>query len=105
MSLNDLDQVITGAITCYKGDARVLESAIGALMLGQRIGRKPLLLIHGGSAVRKYQNILGVEFRDVMLEEGPLAHKSVGYGIARKIGDYWSAVRGSVPGRSPELTA
>lgn len=105
MSPSDLDQIITDAITSYKGDARVLESAIGALMVGRRIGRKPLLLIHGGSAVRKYQNILKVEFRDMMPEEGPLSHKSVGYGIAQQIGQFWAAVRGSAPGRSPELTA
>lgn len=105
MSPNDLDKVITDAIAAYKGDAHVLESAIGALLLGQRIGRKPLLLIHGGSAVRKYQDILKVEFRDVIPDEGPLSHKSVGYGIAQRIGQYWAAVRGSAPGRSPELTA
>lgn len=105
MSPNDLDQIITAAIASYKGDARVLESAIGALMVGQRVGRKPLLLIHGGSAIRRYQDILQVEFRDVMPDEGPLSHKSVGYKIAQKVGKFWASVGGTAPGRSPELTA
>lgn len=105
MSTNSLDVVITAAITSYKGDARVLEAAIGALLLGQHIGLRPLRLIHGGSVVRKYQNILGVEFRDVMPDDGPLAHKSVGYGIAQKIGDYWASVRGHAPGHTPQLSA
>lgn len=101
----DLQIIVREAVTAYKGDARVLESAIGALFLGTLIGRKPLLLIHGGSAIRRYQDILGVAFRDVMPDEGPLSHKSVGYGIARRIGDFWASVGGTAPGRSPELTA
>lgn len=105
MSEKDIQQIIDGAVSAYKGDARVLESAIGALMLGQRLGRRPLLLIHGGTAIRKYQNILKVEFKDVMPEDGPFAHKSVGYGIAKKIGYFWASVAGTAPGRSPDLTA
>lgn len=104
MSDKDIQQIIDDAISSYKGSARVLESAIGALILGQRLGRKPLLLIHGGSAIRRYQNILKVEFKDVMPDEGPLVHKSVGYAIAQKLGYYWASVAGTAPGRSSELT-
>lgn len=103
MLSNDLNEIISNAITSYSGDGRVLESAIGALVVGQYVGRKPLLLMHGGSAIRKYQNILKVEFRDVMPDEGPLAHKSVGYKIAKKVGDFWASVGGTAPGRSSEL--
>ncbi len=105
MDPKDLDRIVTTAIASYKGDAHVLESAIGALMVGLLLGRKPLLLIHGGSAIRRYQDILNIEFRSVMPDEGPLCHKSEGYKLAQKVGQFWASVRGSAPGRSSELAA
>jgi len=99
----EIQVTIDNAVANYRGDLRVLESAIGALVVGHYVGRRPLLLVHGSSSVRKYQRVLGVEFRDLIPEEGPMCDRSVGYRISKQVGRFWDSVRGTAPGRSPEF--
>lgn len=93
------------AIKGFKGDSSVLESAIGAYMLGRNIGWKPLLLIHDKKTLRKYEVALGVNFREHMAAEGPFAAKSVAYKAAIKLGNFWKAVSGHPGIRTSKLDA
>lgn len=103
MNQNELLQVVDSAIARYRGDVQALEGAIGALYLGLKIGWKPLRLIHAHRTFTRYQEILQLDFHEVLPEVGPLANKSVGWRIAKTVKNFWDAARGSVPGRSKEL--
>ena len=63
-----------------------------------------MYLIHRQSAVRNYEKILGLKSKDVMREEGPLAHKSVAFVAVKKVSNYWKAAKGEIPGiRTSEI--
>ena len=96
-------EISNKAISNFHGNGRVLESALGALMVGQFIGWRPLLLMHGSSAIKRYQAILGVDFQQVLPEEAQFSERMPGYQLARKMGKYWDSVRGIAPGRSSEI--
>lgn len=91
--LNDIQRK---AIARYTGTLDELEAAIGMLHLGDHMGWKPLVLIHNKRTIRKYEEILGVEIREFFPPEGPSSWRSLGYTIAKKIGNFWKAVSGEV---------
>lgn len=103
MNQDQLLRVVESAIARYRGDVQALEGAIGALHLGLKIGWKPLRLIHAHKTFVRYQEILRLDFHEVLPEIGPLADKSMGWQIAKKAHNFWDAARGSIPGRSKEL--
>lgn len=80
----------------FSGQLDELENALGMLMLGRLMGWKVLVLIHNKRTIRKYEAILGINIREAFPEEGPLAHKSVGLAIAKKLGNFWKAVSGEI---------
>jgi len=94
----DLIETCLAAIKPYKGDFTKLESAIGALIIGKRMGWRVMFLIHNRSTLREYEKILGVKFQEVLPEVGELAHKSIGWAAAQKIGNFWKAVKGEISG-------
>ncbi|MRD73629.1 hypothetical protein GH865_10245 [Rhodocyclus tenuis] len=91
------------AFASYKGQFDELEAALGMLHLGDHLGWKPLVLIHNKRTIRKYEEILGINVREFFPEEGPSAHRSLGYRIAKKLGNFWKAVSGEV--KDEELKA
>lgn len=91
------------AFAKFTGTFDELEAAIGMLHLGMHLGWKPLVLIHNKRTIRKYEDILGIDIREEFPEEGPSAHRSIGYNLAKKIGNFWKAVNGSV--KDDELKA
>jgi len=105
MEQRELQEVIDVAISTYRGDVGVLESAIGALHIGLKVGWKPLRLMHKHETFIRYQEILSLDFHKVMPEVGPLADKSMGWHIAKKARNFWDVVRGTVPGRSREVNS
>jgi hypothetical protein len=84
------------AIAKFKGNFDDLEAALGVLHLGDHLGWKPLVLIHNKRTVRKFEEVLEINFREFFPEEGPSASRSIGYTIAKKIGNFWKAVSGEV---------
>ena len=99
-SVKDFDETIRE----FRGLIPTLESAIGMLIVGQKLGWKVMLLAHDKKTIRKYEEILGVDIREVMPGEGPWAAKSVAWKAAQGIGNFWKAVKGEIPGiRSPKL--
>ncbi len=91
------------AFASFTGQFDELEAALGMLHLGDHIGWKPLVLIHNKRTIRKYEEILGITIREFFPEEGPSSHRSIGYTIAKKIGNFWKAVSGEI--KSDELKA
>lgn len=92
----ELQDIQRKAIANFVGTFDYLEAAIGVLHLGDHLGWKPLVLIHNKRTIRKYEEILGINIREFFIEEGPSARRSLGYTIAKKIGNFWKAVSGEI---------
>jgi hypothetical protein len=84
------------AIANFRGHFDDLELAIGILHLGDYLGWKPLVLIHNKRTIRKFEEILNVNIREMFPPEGVGAERSLGYIFAKKIGKFWKAVSGDV---------
>ena len=85
----------------FTGQFDEFEAALGMLHVGDHLGWKPLVLIHNKRTIRKYEEILGIQIREFFPPEGPSAERSIGYKLAKKIGNFWKAVSGEV--KSDEL--
>ena len=94
--IEHLHEIERKAFASYRGTFDELEAAIGMLHIGDHTGWKPLVLIHNKRTIRKYEEILGITIREFFPEEGPSATRSIGYNIAKKIGNFWKAVSGEV---------
>lgn len=89
----------------YKGATNDIEGAIGALMIGRHLGWKPLFLMHDKKKIKKYEQILGVEFRDALDETGKRADKSIAWKLVKNVSNFWKAVTGNIPNvRSGEIS-
>jgi hypothetical protein len=93
----DLDRIESEAFLNYEGSFDELEKAIGILRLGHHVGWKPLMLIHSKRTISKYEEILGIRFRDTFNPEGPSCERSVAYKFAKKLTNFWKAVSGDTP--------
>lgn len=102
MNQIELVQIVDSAFQKYRGDLHVFESAVGAFLLGTKVGWRPLHLIHRYPTLLRYQEILGLNFREVLPEVGPMADKMLGWRLAKSASNFWDAVRGTVPGRTRE---
>lgn len=80
----------------FGGSFDELESALGMMTMGRLFGWKVLVLIHNKRTIKKYEDILGIKVREEFDEEGPLAYKSVAYGVVQKIGEFWKGVSGDI---------
>lgn len=94
----DLIKLIDKSIMKFHGNSEELENAIGALMVGRKTGWRPLFLIHSPKSIKKYEGILGVEFREVMPEVGPKAKDSVAWKIGQTVSNFWKLVKGETTG-------
>ena len=93
---DELQKIQRNAIAKFKGSFDDLEAAIGVLHLGDHIGWKPMVIIHNKRTIRKYEEILGIKMREFFVSEGPSANRSIGYRIAKNIGNFWKAVSGEI---------
>ena len=82
------------AIAGFTGQSSTLESAIGALVIGQHFGMKALRVIHSPATIRKYDRTLGLRLADHCPAETHLSDKVIGYRFAKKIGAFWDVVTG-----------
>src|SRR3954452_24357815 len=92
MTDTELMEIIDRACTEFEGDATVLESAIGALVFGRLVGWHALRLMHAGRTFKRYEQILGVKFRDVLPDRTDQAGRLRGIRLADNIGKFWQAV-------------
>jgi hypothetical protein len=98
MDDQEIVEIIDRAVAKYIGNTDVLASAIGVLMVGRHFGWRPIFIMHSRKALRNYEAILNIEFKKVLPPVGTLAHKSVGWNVAKKLSGFWKMVKGEVPG-------
>ena len=100
----ELMDIISKATVNFRGNVKHLHTAIGILFVGRELGWKPLLLIHDKKTLRRCEDILGVEFKEIFPEVGPNADKSLAWRGVQKVSSYWKAVRGEITGvRTPDM--
>lgn len=105
MTNDEVISIADNAVKNFKGDSTTLESAIGMLVIGRHVGWRVLVLIHEKSTIRKYEQILNINIREVFPEVGPLAQKSIAWRAVQKVGNFWKAVKGEIAGiRSPQMS-
>lgn len=92
--LQQLQEIELEAMGRFHGVADELESAIGFLRLGMQIGWKPLAIIHSKRTFKKYEDILGINARELFDEETPASDRCSGYFIAKKLNSFWKIVNG-----------
>jgi hypothetical protein len=92
----ELIRIERDAIARFSGQFDDLEAALGMLRIGHHFGWRVLVLIHNKRTIRKYEEILGISVRDFFPAEGPSHERSIGYSIAKKIGNFWKAVSGAI---------
>ncbi len=95
MKDEDFD-VISRAWENYGGQSEVIESAIGALLMGRLIGYEGLQVIHSWSTLRKYETILGITFKEVLKLRTPDSRRINGIRYAEKFKQFWKAIAGGV---------
>lgn len=88
--------VIDKALDGYKGQVGLIEQAVGVLVLGRRLGWRVTYLVHGNRTIGRYQDILGVKFRDALPEVGDFAQKSLAWRIVSGVGKFWDVIKGRV---------
>lgn len=89
-------EIINKATENFRGQFDELENAIGMLMTGHLFGWRPLIIIHNKRTIRKYEEILGINIREMFPPEGPLARKSLGYKVASTFSNFWKVVSGDI---------
>lgn len=91
----ETEQLILSNLREFTGIGHTMESALGALILGQYFGWRILKLLHTPATYRRYEKVLGVEFKKVCPEITEMGkQKSVGYAITEKLGSFWAVVMG-----------
>jgi hypothetical protein len=92
----ELIRIEREAIANFTGGLDDLEAALGVLRMGDYWGWRVLVLIHNKRTIRKYEEVLNIKLRDFFPEEGSQSHRSVGYKVAKKLGNFWKAVSGDI---------
>lgn len=92
----EMHQIERKAFAHFHGMIDEYEAAVGMMHLGHHVGWKPLVLIHNKRTIKKYEDILGINIREMFPEEGPSVERSMGYMIVKKLGNFWKAVSGEL---------
>ena len=91
----ETEQKILQNMNEFRGVGNTLESALGALIMGQYFGWRVLKIMHNPATYRKYEKVLGVQFKDLCPEITEWGQKkSIGYAITEKLGSFWAVVMG-----------
>ena len=97
-------EIAHAAVEDFEGNLYELESAIGMLYTGKYFGWKPLLLIHDKKTIKKYEQILKIDTREIFPEVGEMAERSRAWRAVQKVSNFWKAVKGEIPGiRTPNV--
>jgi hypothetical protein len=103
MKSPNFDKIARKAVLGFKGNLKFLEGAIGSMYMCEQYGWKVFYLVHDKKTIKRYEEILGINFRDCMPEIGPHAEHSVAFQALKKVSNFWKAVKGEIKGvRSPK---
>jgi hypothetical protein len=97
MTNEELDNHIHNLMGTYKGDLTDLADSVGALNFGRFYGWKVLSIIYSPLTYRKYQKILGLNFKEVLPEIAEFTERSKGYQLVTTLHDYWQVVNRRIP--------
>ncbi len=84
------------AIVRFDGTYDELQQAVGDYVIARHVGWKPLVLLHNKRTIRKFEDILGIEYRKAFKDVGPDAGRFRVYRIASKLSNFWKAVSGDI---------
>lgn len=85
---------IEQSIREFKGHGTTLESALGALILGNKFGWRALKMCHSPATLNKYEKILGISYNKICPEKTELSKRSFGLVAAEKLKAFWSVATG-----------
>lgn len=91
-----LDSHLCQKIAEFKGQFTVLESAIGALVMGQQYGLDVLRIVHSPATLRKYESALDISYKAHCPTRTSLSSKSQGLSAAEALGGIWKVITGKV---------
>ena len=91
----ELKNQLEEAVKNYQGNGNTLETALGAVLMGQMFGWRVLKMMHNPTTYSKYEKILGIKFRDICKEETKFTQRNVGMKIVAKLQNFWDVVRGT----------
>lgn len=92
-----LDSQLCQKLNSVKGDLAVVESALGALVVGQHYGTRVLQLMHSPATLRKYEKLIGIKYSDYCEERTTLSTRVRGIRYWDKVGGFWAIVMGKKP--------
>lgn len=95
----EISKKLQHTIRTYEGDLKLLETAVGAYVIGQMYGWRVISVCHSPSTVARCNRILGFELQEVCPAITPLSRRVNGIRLAEKIGDFWDVARGHNPGK------
>lgn len=93
---SELIRIEREAIADFQGQLDELFAALGMLRMGDYFGWRVLVFLHNKRTIRKYEEILKIDVRQFFPAEGSQSHRSIGYALANKIGNFWKAVSGDI---------
>lgn len=104
MENEKLLESIDERIRAYHGDFGELSRAVGTYVVARHYGWRVLFLVQDQKTIKKHEKILGINFREVLPEEGELADNSKAWRLVKKAGQFWKVVKGEIKGiRSREI--
>jgi len=78
----------------FRGISTTLESALGALIIGNKLGWRVLKMCHSSATLKKYEKILGIKYEDICPERTELSRKNFGIVAADKLKAFWAVATG-----------
>lgn len=91
---SETEEIVLQSIKDFRGSGTTMESAVGALVIGQHFGWRGLKMLHNPSTYNKYEKLLGVQFKNICPEETEYSKRLLGIAIAKKVGAFWDIVMG-----------
>ena len=88
--------VICRAWRNYEGDLAVFEGAVGAYFLGRFAGYDALRVVHSWRTLRKYEQILGIRFKEQVNGRTPDSRRVNGIRYAENFQAFWKAIAAGV---------
>ena len=89
-------EIIEKAWIDFEGDSSVFMSAAGALMLGRAVGWQGVRICMSASTYRKYENLLGVRFRDRLPDRCHDSTAIRGIRLVDGFGKFWQSLSGGL---------
>lgn len=91
---DEQNQVLIDSIESYRGHVSTIETAIGAIVVGQKYGWRVLRMVHSANTMKKYEKAIGLKYEDICPESTEHSKRNIGFRFAQTIGKYWDVVMG-----------